>query len=100
MTINIPAIIATDLHKRYGSLIALDEVSLTVSKGSIFGLLGPNGAGKTTTIRIMTGLTRPDSDSISLIGHDIKIDTIEARASYIGYSESSNILSKPNTIVI
>jgi ABC-2 type transport system ATP-binding protein len=91
MTITTPAIIATDLHKKYGSLTALDGVSFTVGKGSIFGLLGPNGAGKTTTIRIMTGLTRPDSGSVSILGHDIKIDIIEAKKKVGVVPEISNI---------
>jgi len=86
-----PAIDATDLHKKYGSLTALDGVSFTVGKGFIFGLLGPNGAGKTTTIRIMTGLTRPDSGNVSILGHDIKTDTIEAKKKIGVVPETSNI---------
>ena len=91
MIISTPAIIAIDLRKKYGSLTALDGVSLTVGKGSIFGLLGPNGAGKTTTIRVMTGLTRPDTGSVSIMGHDIKTDTIEAKKKIGIVPEASNI---------
>ena len=47
------------LHKRYGSVIALDGLDLQVDSGAIFGFLGPNGAGKTTTIRLLTGLAQP-----------------------------------------
>jgi ABC-2 type transport system ATP-binding protein len=91
MTITTSAIIATDLLKKYGSLKAVNGVSFTVGKGSIFGLLGPNGAGKTTTIRIMTGLTKSDSGSVSILGHDIKTDMIEAKKKIGIVPEASNI---------
>lgn len=91
MVMTIPAILATELHKKYGILKAVDGVNFTVGKGSIFGLLGPNGAGKTTSIRIMTGLTRPDSGSVSILGHDIKTDTIEAKKKMGVVPETSNI---------
>jgi len=58
------------LTKRYGGAMALDGVDLTVEEGSIFGFLGPNGAGKTTTLRIMTGLARPTSGSVRILGTD------------------------------
>jgi ABC-2 type transport system ATP-binding protein len=90
-TIITPAIIATDLQKKYGSLTALDGVSFTVGKGSIFGLLGPNGAGKTTTIRIMTGLTKPESGNVSILGCDIAKDTIRAKKKIGVVPETSNI---------
>ena len=48
------------LSKRFGEVVAVDELSLTVSPGEIFGFLGPNGAGKSTTIRLLLGLIRPD----------------------------------------
>jgi ABC-2 type transport system ATP-binding protein len=91
MITSTPAIIVSDLRKKYDSLTALDGVSLTISKGSIFGLLGPNGAGKTTTIRVITGLTRPDTGSVSIMGHDIKTDTIEAKKKIGIVPEASNI---------
>lgn len=50
---------------------ANDEVRLDVRRGEIFGLLGPNGAGKTTLVRQLTGLLRPDSGSVEILGHDI-----------------------------
>jgi ABC-2 type transport system ATP-binding protein len=66
------AIEATDLSKTYpGGVRALDGVSLTVGAGSVFGLLGPNGAGKSTTVRILTTLSRPDSGSAWVAGHDV-----------------------------
>ena len=57
--------------KRYGGFTAVDGVSLDVAKGEIHGFLGPNGAGKTTTIRMIAGLLKPTSGSISIDGHDL-----------------------------
>ena len=60
--------IAKDIVKEYGDYIALNKVSITVPKGSIYGLLGPNGAGKTTLIRIINQITAPDSGSLIFDG--------------------------------
>ncbi|SDP64560.1 ABC-2 type transport system ATP-binding protein [Pedococcus dokdonensis] len=57
-----------DLTKTYGSLAAVDGVSLTVRRGEVFGFLGPNGAGKTTTLRMLLGLIRPTSGTVSVLG--------------------------------
>lgn len=62
---------AEGLSKRYGSVVAVDGVSLTVDKGEIFGLLGPNGAGKTTTLEMLEGLTRPDAGRAEVLGADV-----------------------------
>jgi ABC-2 type transport system ATP-binding protein len=59
---------ADNLKKRYGDVVALDDVSFEVKKGETFGLLGPNGAGKTTTIKVLCGLLKPDSGTVSLAG--------------------------------
>ena len=56
------------LTKRYGHILAVDQLSLEVPRGRIFGLLGPNGSGKTTTIGMLLGLVRPTSGSFSLLG--------------------------------
>jgi ABC-2 type transport system ATP-binding protein len=56
------------LHKRYGDLVAVDGLSLTVQRGECFGLLGPNGAGKTTTIEILEGLLPPDAGDVEVLG--------------------------------
>jgi ABC-type multidrug transport system ATPase subunit len=56
------------LTKRYGTRRAVDDLSLTVERGQLFGFLGLNGAGKTTTIRMMTGLVKPDSGTVQLFG--------------------------------
>jgi len=62
---------AKDVVKRYGSFQALDGLSLTVPKGSVYGLVGPNGAGKSTLIRCVTGALRPEGGSIALEGDPV-----------------------------
>jgi len=64
------AVRATGLSKSYGGKLVLDSLDLDVDEGSIFGFLGPNGAGKTTTLRLTTGLARPTTGSIEVLGHD------------------------------
>ena len=59
---------AGNLKKRYGNVVALDDVSFEVSRAETFGLLGPNGAGKTTTIKLLCGLIKPNSGVVSLNG--------------------------------
>jgi ABC-2 type transport system ATP-binding protein len=61
---------ARGLVKRYGRVVAVDGVDLTVEAGDVYGYLGPNGAGKTTTLRILLGLVRPDAGSVRLFGRD------------------------------
>jgi ABC-2 type transport system ATP-binding protein len=58
---------------------AVDDLSFTVKRGSIFGLLGPNGAGKTTTLKILTTLTRPTSGRASVLGHDVATNGLDVR---------------------
>jgi ABC-2 type transport system ATP-binding protein len=65
------AVEAISLTKQFGSFAAMDGVSFTVERGSIFGFLGPNGAGKTTTIRILLGLLKPTSGRATVLGFDI-----------------------------
>ena len=55
-------------QKRYGDVVAVDGLSLTVQRGECFGLLGPNGAGKTTTIEILEGLLEPDAGEVEVLG--------------------------------
>jgi ABC-2 type transport system ATP-binding protein len=65
------AIRATALTKTYGEKRALDAMDLTVEEGSVFGFLGANGAGKTTTLRLLTGLARPTSGTVEVLGRDV-----------------------------
>jgi ABC-2 type transport system ATP-binding protein len=58
------------LRVRYGDTLAVDDVSLSINRGEIFGILGPNGAGKTTTVEAIGGLRRPDGGSINVLGLD------------------------------
>ena len=64
------ALVADDVVKRYGDIVAVDHLSFTVERGEIFGLLGPNGAGKTTTLEIVEGLQRADSGRVHVLGLD------------------------------
>jgi ABC-2 type transport system ATP-binding protein len=68
-----------DLTKRFGDTTAVDNVTLAVEQGALFGLLGPNGSGKTTMIRILTGQIRPTSGSASVLGLDVVTDPIGVR---------------------
>jgi ABC-2 type transport system ATP-binding protein len=78
------AIDVNDLHKSFGTIKAVDGVSLQVKEGEIFGFLGPNGGGKTTTIRMICGLLTPDSGSGTCLGYDIITQAREIKTQ-IGY---------------
>ncbi|MEU6657696.1 ABC transporter ATP-binding protein [Streptomyces sp. NPDC046821] len=69
-----PAIELSRLTKRYGSVVGVESLTLTVEAGEVFGLLGPNGAGKTTTLRCLAGLLRPTTGSASVLGLDPTLD--------------------------
>src|ERR1043166_6760417 len=72
---NLPMPNAVELEhvcKSYDRIIAVDSLSLTIGAGSVHGLLGPNGAGKTSTIRMMIGITVPDSGAIRLFGEPFR----------------------------
>lgn len=79
-----PSVITENLTKRFGDFVAVDNVSLSVGKGEIFGFLGPNGAGKSTAIRILCGLLAPTSGRAIVAGFDVAKDPEMVRAN-IGY---------------
>ena len=72
---------ARNVSKRYSGHVALDDVSIKVDKGSIFGLLGPNGAGKTSLIRIINQITKPDTGQLFFNGKELE----EEHLKQIGY---------------
>lgn len=79
------AIIETrDLTRRFGTLTAVDHLTLSVGEGEIFGLVGPDGAGKTTTLRMLCGLIDPSEGTASVAGHDVAHDP-RAVKDQIGY---------------
>jgi ABC-2 type transport system ATP-binding protein len=63
------------LTRRYGDLVALDNVSFTVAEGQMFGFVGPNGAGKTTTMRIVLGVLEPDRGEVRWRGRPVDAET-------------------------
>jgi len=79
-----PVIVTDKLSRRFGALMAVRDVSLTVNRGEIFGVLGPNGAGKSTTIRMLCGILDPTSGSGRVVGYDIARDA-ERIKERIGY---------------
>jgi ABC-2 type transport system ATP-binding protein len=69
----------TNLTKRYGRKVAVDDLSLKIEPGQIFAILGPNGAGKTTTMKVLTGLLHPTSGTASVGGFDVVRQPLEAK---------------------
>jgi ABC-2 type transport system ATP-binding protein len=79
---------ARDLVKRYGDVIAVDHVDLTVQAGDVYGYLGPNGAGKTTSLRILLGLIRPSEGAARLFGRDPLYEGARALDGVAGFVEA------------
>jgi len=81
-----PAVLATGLTKRYGDLVAVDDLDLLVEPGSVVALLGPNGAGKTTTVQMLATLVQPTSGRVEICGHDAatEADTVRGLLSLTG----------------
>ncbi|WP_433172485.1 ABC transporter ATP-binding protein [Actinoallomurus sp. CA-150999] len=73
----MPVIDVRNLHKRYGTKVAVEDVSFAVDEGEIFGILGPNGAGKTTSVECVAGLRAPDRGTVSVLGLDPRRDRAE-----------------------
>jgi ABC-2 type transport system ATP-binding protein len=79
------------LHKRYGTTVAVDDVSFSVTEGEIFGIIGPNGAGKTTTVECISGLRIPDSGSTTVYDLSPKNNREELR-NYVGVQLQEGLL--------
>lgn len=88
---------AQHLHKSFSGKVAVNDISLKVNRGDIFGFLGPNGAGKTTTIRMLCGLLTPDSGSGRCLGFDIVKDT-ESIKKRVGYMTQTFSLYQDLTV--
>jgi ABC-2 type transport system ATP-binding protein len=86
-----PAIAAEGLTKRFGSKLAVDDVTLAVAPGEVFGFLGPNGAGKTTTIKMLVGLLKPSAGRAHIGGFDVHTESLPAKAR-IGYAPDQPLL--------
>ena len=82
-----PPVEVRGLVKRYGDLVAVDNVDLTVNAGDVYGYLGPNGAGKTTSLRMMLGLIRPSAGEVRLFGRD-PASSVQALRGVAGFVEA------------
>jgi ABC-2 type transport system ATP-binding protein len=78
-TLAAPAISTEHLTRRFGELVAVQDVNLRVAPGQFFGFLGPNGAGKSTTIKMLTGLLAPTSGRMQILGIDLAQDSVEVK---------------------
>lgn len=85
------SIVVSNITKRYGTQLALDNVSFKIKPGEIVGLLGPNGAGKSTLMKIITCFIPPSSGDVSVYGHNIREESLEIRKK-VGYLPENNPL--------
>lgn len=91
---------AVNLSKKYGNVLAVDNITLNVDKGEVFGFLGPNGAGKTTTINMLIGMLMPTTGKVYIDGIDVVKDPVKAK-SHIGYvPDKPNIYEKLTALEI
>jgi ABC-2 type transport system ATP-binding protein len=74
--------------KRYNELIAVNNISLAIKPGEIFGLLGPNGSGKSTTMKMLLGLVQPEAGSVHVLGLNVKDDSVAVK-NLVGYAPES-----------
>ncbi len=80
-----------NVTRRFGDLVALDDVSLSVAPGSTLGFVGPNGAGKTTTMRLLTGALAPDAGRVVVGGIDVAVDPLGAKRRFGFVPEHGNL---------
>jgi len=90
-----PVIQLHRITKNFGDFTAVDDLSLVINKGEIYGLLGPNGSGKTTTIKMLCGLLTPTSGQATILGRQIPCKTLMQR---IGYMPQETALYNDNTV--
>jgi len=88
-------LLASHLRKEYANVVAVDDVSLEVKKGEIFGLLGPNGAGKTTTIRMILNIVPPDRGAVSVDGKPV----VGLTRNFVGYLPEERGLYRKNKLL-
>src|SRR5688572_24608800 len=74
-----PAVETINLVRQFGDFVAVDNLNLTLRRGSFFGFLGPNGAGKSTTIKMLTGLLAPTSGRVRVLGRDLRQEPLEVK---------------------
>jgi ABC-2 type transport system ATP-binding protein len=82
---NTPAVELKSVTKRYNELVAVNNLSLTIQQGEIFGLLGPNGSGKSTTLKMLLGLVHPEEGTVMVLGLDAKKDSVSIKR-LVGYA--------------
>jgi ABC-2 type transport system ATP-binding protein len=90
----LPTVELERIRKSYNGLVAVDDLSFSISAGQIFGLLGPNGAGKTSTIRMMIGITEPDAGAVRIFGAPISRDALR----HVGYLPEERGLYRRMTV--
>jgi ABC-2 type transport system ATP-binding protein len=90
-----PILEVRDVRKAYGDFVAVNNVSMSVPAGSIFGLLGPNGAGKTSTIRMIMNITAPDTGEVKVFGHPRTAEDLRR----IGYLPEERGLYRKMTVL-
>jgi ABC-2 type transport system ATP-binding protein len=78
-SVSAPALELKNVTKRFGEKVAVNDLSLSIEPGTFLGFLGRNGAGKSTTLKMATALVEPTSGSVSVLGHDLKHDSMAAR---------------------
>lgn len=87
------AVLAENLSKSFGIVKAVDDVSIRIPEGEIYGFLGPNGAGKTTTIRMITGVLMPDFGTVSIFGTSVQKNPLAAKMKMSVIPENGTVYS-------
>jgi ABC-2 type transport system ATP-binding protein len=93
-----PILVVSHISRKFGEITAVDDISLTVAPGQIFGLVGPDGAGKTTTLRLICGAFKPDAGSVSIGGFSVDRQPEQARE-LIGYLSQQFSLYEDLTVL-